>query len=743
MSHGKIQLAPQSPLGNRVITISRPQHSDAQGDGNDPLFINVLRRRWMLLGFCGLLSAAAGLLVISRFSLPKSMSTGQLRYVELPPTLKDIYKPPGMLEFTEILRSNDIMGELVRRSGQDVAAKDLRRRIRLQASRFSNIIDIEGHGRDGKQTIDMVNELMRIACETIATNRKQTLAQYGVETQMQYEAAEQRVVRKRDEAARLQQQRDARLSSNANETTQDIITKIRLVEQQLDAIALQQLGRDQQLSSLQSELEASRKQIKTELLKGRYQLLEGRKKLFNPNSERYHQLDVIQQQLNDFEQNSDALEYTIWRAKLEAIGSGYLGAIDLASAAAVNAMERKLASQETRIEQLQFEMLPQETTRSILQQRLDTLERSLADAIGETDTMTVALEEAQTQLEEANASRAMLRELLTSIRRGEQTEFNEMSVLTPASWQTTEAGEGKSKLFVFTFAGCFAVLVLPVFALEHFFPSGDPAAHAAKTLGIPQVSCDTFVTQRFKQDRGALHSVNSEAMRLLALRIQQSVHGPGSMVLFSGLNHEKSSIPMISYLAECLARREERVLIIDACDRPQDSHSRSANDDSVKAVLSSRKERPAPASTEPVKVVAGGPRANGEETLPANVRPAHSAGVLGLADFLHARGLRPEEMICATSIPGVDIIPCGTTSFPREGLASSSLTALFDECRQRYTMILVAGPSTDHPSDLQMLSARADGILFTVPPNGRPAGKGEAVVRDLLDLGAPVIGIVS
>jgi hypothetical protein len=42
-----------------------------------------------------------------------------------------------------------------------------------------------------------------------------------------------------------------------------------------------------------------------------------------------------------------------------------------------------------------------------------------------------------------------------------------------------------------------------------------------------------------------------------------------------------------------------------------------------------------------------------------------------------------------------------------------------------------------------MLSARANGILFTIPPNGRPAGQGEDVVRDLLDLGAPVIGIVS
>ena len=102
MSHGKIQLAPQSPLGNRVITISRPQNPADQADGADPLFINVIRRRWMLLGFCALLSIAAGLLVVSQFSLPKAVSTGKLRYVELPPSLSGTYQPPGMIEFTAV-----------------------------------------------------------------------------------------------------------------------------------------------------------------------------------------------------------------------------------------------------------------------------------------------------------------------------------------------------------------------------------------------------------------------------------------------------------------------------------------------------------------------------------------------------------------------------------------------------------------------------------------------------------------
>jgi Mrp family chromosome partitioning ATPase len=128
--------------------------------------------------------------------------------------------------------------------------------------------------------------------------------------------------------------------------------------------------------------------------------------------------------------------------------------------------------------------------------------------------------------------------------------------------------------------------------------------------------------------------------------------------------------------------------------------------------------------------------------LVASLEPVQRPGLIGLADFLRSHDVTADDMICRTSIPGVDMIPSGSTGFPQEGLAASRLTDLLDECRRRYTMILLAGPPTLQPSDLQMLSARADAILFTLPRSGRSNTQGEEVVRELLELGAPVIGIV-
>ena len=738
MTQGKI-LAPHGSrsLEKRVITISRPQRPDTAAESDEPLVVNVIRRRWMLLATCCLLSAIAAGLTASQFTLPKATTAGKLRYVQLPPALKEVYRAPATLEFAEILRSFESMAELGRRTGVQMDARTLSKRFAITASRYSNIIDIELRWRDGEQSIAMVNELMRIAGETTASNRKQTLQQYGIETEVQLEDANQRVLAMREKALELQQQRNSQLSDSGQLGAEAnvLMGQIDRTEELLDGLTLKRVALNRQLTTLRSDVNELRRLARNELFQGRREQIETRMRLYNPNSQRYELLRRVSQQLGDFETSGAELDYSTWRTKLESIGKDLVGALDPSSLLAVEAMERKLNLKDTKIEQIELELLPIDGELSLLENRRESQERRLADFTGSADISSSGLEEAETQLKVAIDARTRLRNQLDNIRRGEETDFNEMTVLTPASWQTTEASEGRGKLFAFTFAGCFMALVLPVFALEHFFPSGDPAEKAAKSLGLPRISQGTFISNRASKDRRHLHPVNTEAMRLLALRIQQSVHGPGAMVLFSGLNHAKSAIPMISYLAECLSRREEKVLIVDACERSDEAQNDLGNDESVADVMV---RNGSPRVTSPAD---GNGKANGEK-LPANL-DGSAAGVVGLADFLRRRDIGADEMICTTSIPGVDIIPSGSGAFPREGLAASCLTTLFEECRQRYTMILVAGPSTQHPSDLQMMSARADAIFFTVPPNGRPAGEGETVIRDLLDLGAPVVGIVS
>lgn len=749
MNYGRNQLATPMPPENRVITVARAARPTQGPPPSDATLFGVVRRRWLLLTTCGLLSLLAAGLVTWRFEMPKARSTARLRYVSLPPTLKGVYETPNPIEFSEMLQSLEHMSELAERRGLQIDPKKLRDHITINANRYSNIIELQLKWRDGKESIDILNELTQIAAEATTTNRKRTLAEYRKETELQLEAAQQKVATLRERSLQLRQERDTEVAT-ADSPQAEIRQKLTRFEDQLDDLTLQRSAVAHQVATLRADIATIQLRIKQDLVEARKQQLGKRRGLYSEKTPRYQEMLALEKALAKVESNLDDYDPISCRNKLESLGRDLIGRLDPTSLAMTAELEKQLTSKQEKIDELELTLSPMEGQLDLLETRRRAAEQRLMEFSGAQDLTSAALEEVTSQLDEANTARTALQDLLGKILRGEDTDFQEMVVMTPASWQTTESSQGKGKLFVLTLAACLGCLVVPVFAWERFFPSGDLAEASAHALGIPRVGKGTFLPAPASVGSAAGLPVDAESIRLLALRIQQSVPGPGAMVLFSGLNHDRSSVPMITHLAECLARREERVLILDACDRPELGGGGRGQHYAAIALTFGAVEDGEGAETSKTAGKSSSKNGNGRATEAENATVSTGKsltevkpdGSLGLADYLRRRDLGPESIICPTSIEGVDLIPCGTGTFPREGLAASCLTDLLDECRKRYTIILVAGPSTSQPSDLQMLSARSDAILFTVPPTGRVGGNGDDVVRDLIELGAPVVGIV-
>jgi Mrp family chromosome partitioning ATPase len=114
----------------------------------------------------------------------------------------------------------------------------------------------------------------------------------------------------------------------------------------------------------------------------------------------------------------------------------------------------------------------------------------------------------------------------------------------------------------------------------------------------------------------------------------------------------------------------------------------------------------------------------------------------GISDYLCNEELEIGDLVLHTKYTRVDCIHGGVSPLPREGLASRRITDLLELSRGRYSMILVAGPSTRNQTDVQLLAARADGMLFTVAPNTPISNRGHEVIQDLIDLDAPVMGLI-
>jgi hypothetical protein len=235
-------------------------------------------------------------------------------------------------------------------------------------------------------------------------------------------------------------------------------------------------------------------------------------------------------------------------------------------------------------------------------------------------------------------------------------------------------------------------------------------------------------TQRKSKSAAAIGSDQTEVVRMLTLRIQQSCHRPGSVVLFSSLDSNFSTVPLMATVAECLAEREERVLIIDAvCPR------RALIP--VLNVLSSDELPALPLNGKKTR----GPKQSG--TTPES-KTANGTS-FGLSEYLSEECEDIGELVQPTGCPGVDLIASGSSGFSREAMASSCLTQLLNACRKNYTMVLVHGPAADSAADLQMLTARADGVVLTATKECSKDPRSRDVVQDLLDLGAPLIGLVA
>jgi Mrp family chromosome partitioning ATPase len=340
------------------------------------------------------------------------------------------------------------------------------------------------------------------------------------------------------------------------------------------------------------------------------------------------------------------------------------------------------------------------------------------------------LDEVEHQLEEAeklNDTLAAEREALDQLVKSQLLEW---TVSVPASMDTTKVGSSSAKLFVVTFALCALVLSAPLMVAEWRAQTGTPQVQFARSLRVPvlaeRVLEDFSPQQRRHNAEQRLTIEQTEALRMLTLRIQQSCHRPGSVVLFSSLDSQFSAAPLMATVAECLAEREERVLLVDAV----------SPDRALMPVINVL-----PGSNGASPLANGKAKQSKKPAVAAPVKEAKPSA--GLSEYLAEECEEIGDLIRPTSCPGVDLIASGRNGFPREAMASSCLTELLNACRRNYTMVLVHGPAVDCAADLQMLTARADGIVLAATSSIGKEPRARAFVQDLLDLGAPIIGLVA
>jgi hypothetical protein len=329
-------------------------------------------------------------------------------------------------------------------------------------------------------------------------------------------------------------------------------------------------------------------------------------------------------------------------------------------------------------------------------------------------------------------------------------EFTEIrgASMIPGSMKNTE-----KKWFIVTFALCCLLLGTPVIARDLLPKRKDGPEGHAHQLGIPML-VDDAVLAGIDSATSMATTDYDERSRLLALRIQQSIPRTeqGAVVLFSGL--EKSAdVQLMSKLASCWSRRGERVLLLDTGDDETVQLGLAELLAAGQVTLEHQPKAAISNGEDSSNSTNGSQATNGKShdpkdessNLPATQSKAGlpQLAMAGLTNFLKDPTVGWQDLIQQTAVDGVDCVMAGDLPMPAEGLATHRMTDFLKELRQQYSLIVLMGPSTSRPVDLELLASRADGIVFSTDGKDEISERSQAAVKNLVDLNAPVLGVIS
>lgn len=114
----------------------------------------------------------------------------------------------------------------------------------------------------------------------------------------------------------------------------------------------------------------------------------------------------------------------------------------------------------------------------------------------------------------------------------------------------------------------------------------------------------------------------------------------------------------------------------------------------------------------------------------------------GVSNLL-AGGLAPEQVIQATAVPRLDVVPTGVIPpNPAELLSSRRMAEFIKEMRQRYDAIIVDSPPVTPVTDASVLATSADGVILVARSGHTTKDVARRALRQLQALNAKILGAV-
>lgn len=697
--------------------------------------IRSLRRRWWFYLIVAILAGGGGFYLAQEYGTYTYTAQGIVGGNRVPsPPGASFYEPPSLTSFGRFLGRPEVMDQLKNDFGilDDPGAKS--EFVTEEFDRKRSLVLVKSERDDAEEASAIVNQAITMAIEASVDERREQLSDLyryfnGLVGKAEADAASKRLAK----AERLSVLRSRSATSPEEKFEyEEAIRRYRSRMQRIDELKAEVVQSERLKSLLESNQTEVINRIRDAVLPQVQNDLATQAERFAPQSMPAKEIAEKRskiEKLADQEVTSRQELYDLLGEVFDIAGNQYpLPAEEGSRLRQINEELYRLANKLALFpEQIRDAEQAFEAARKRWAELRPEIEQDFENA-PEIIELTAQIAWAEKNANTLASAVAWVRDMQTQ-------ETPSFQVLLPASPERATPKGDHKKLFALAFVGIAALLAMPLLIWDVSHSEKSPSERLCDEFGLPPISTQAFERGRLAAAGGL--QPNDPELRLLALRIQRSAReARGSVVLFSSLADSVSTKELTTTIANCLAAREERVMIVDL--EPIDDHRQGNR---LTLAPPPTVPEPSPPAPQPLDLAATDESANGHAANGHGTNGLATAGKMGLALALAGGTKDTDDVLVERGSDGIDRLRLGDGELPVEAFASPLMTRLLDRYRNEYSMVLLSGPAAKHIADVQMLATRCDGTLFVAPSKGAISPVARRTIIDLIENRAPIMGI--
>ena len=290
---------------------------------------------------------------------------------------------------------------------------------------------------------------------------------------------------------------------------------------------------------------------------------------------------------------------------------------------------------------------------------------------------------------------------LTRVRRDYQSNASNFTIISDAKIPLFRLKSNRKIIvIVVVFLGNMMGFTL-ILGLELMDTTIKSAAELIQKFSLPVLG----IIPKIKDGQGLFpekaHFPLIEPFRIIVRRLRHLVPKKGARLMIVSVNPGEGKTMIATNLAAALGRQDERVLLLDAQARAQESERNLR-------YLITEKEKP----------------------------------ITGLGEYLSFQAESVKDIIWPTTLPGVECIPHVEEAVIPDVLASNRMKEMLDALSKDFSIIIMDAPAADKYVDAELVASMSDAILMVVQSRTCPSSGLKRAIERLKETDVPIVGFI-